>query len=141
MKWHNGNDLPDIKSDTQLCVVQYKYYITDVDYEKCYELMLFHKNTNSFSKQYDVKGIMGLRPDHVIRWAYVEEDDDIIEEEQALEVVSAGIAHIKNLIQLLLTDCITTPKEYREKIGLDDLFNFSDKVAKRISELDDHWES
>lgn len=60
----------------------------------------------------------------IVRWAYVEEDDDIIEETQALEVISAAISHVKNLIQLLLTDCIATPKDYRDKIGLDDLFAF-----------------
>jgi hypothetical protein len=143
MKWHNGNDLSDIKSETVLCVVQYKYPVNEDEniYETYYDVMLFHNNTNTFSKQDDVKGIHGLRPDLIIRWAYIEEDDDIIEEEQALEAISAAVSHVKNLIQLLLTDCITTPKDYREKIGLDDLFSFSDKIAKRIAELDDHWES
>lgn len=147
MRWHNRNDLPNIKSDTKLCVVQYKYPVCEGEvfadniYELCYDVMLFHKKTKSFSKQDDLNGIHGLRPDLIVRWAYIEEDDDIIEEEQALEAISAAVSHVKNLIQLLLTDCITTPKDYREKIGLDDLFSFSDKIAKRIVELDDHWES
>lgn len=147
MKWHNRNDLPNIETDSQLCVVQYKYPVCECDvpansiYELYYDVMLFHNNTNTFSKQDDVKGVHGLRPDLVVRWAYIEEDDDIIEEEQALEAISAAVSHVKNLIQLLLTDCITTPKDYREKIGLDDLFNFSDKIAKRIVELDDHCEN
>jgi hypothetical protein len=102
-------------------------------FEKHYELMLFHKDTKSFSKQDDLKGVL------IIKWAYIEEDDDIIEEEQALEAISAAVSHVKSLIQLLLTDCIATPKDYREKIGLDDLFAFDKKIAKRICELDDHW--
>jgi hypothetical protein len=143
MKWHNRNDLSNIKSETALCVVQYKYPVNEDEniYETYYEVMLFHKNTNTFSKQDDIKGIHGLRPDLIVRWACIEEEDDIIEEAQALEAISAAVSHVKNLIQLLLTDCITTPKDYREKIGLDDLFSFSDKIAKRIVELDDHWEN
>lgn len=145
MKWHKGTDLPNIETDTQLCVVQYKYTIPDyrsVDdwlFETHYEVMLFHKNTQAFSKPEDTKGVNGLRKDLVIRWAYVEEDDDIIEEEQALEAISAAVSHVKNLIQLLLTDCIVTPKDYREKIGLDDLFSFDQKISDRIVELDGHW--
>ena len=128
MKWHKGTVLPNIETDTQLCVVQYKYPIPDyrtVDdwtFEKQYEIMLFHKDSQSFSKPEDTKGVNGLRKDLIIRWAYIEEDDDITEEQEALEAISAAVSHVKNLIQLLLTDCIVTPKEYREKIGLDDLF-------------------
>ena len=140
MKWHNGTDLPNIETDTQLCVVQYKYPVNESEdiYELCYDVMLFHKKTNSFSKQDDLNGVNGLRLDLIVKWAYIEEDDDIIEEEQALEAISAAVAHVKSLIQLLLTDCIATPKEYREKIGLDDLFAFDKKIAQRICELDDH---
>ena len=145
MKWHNGDDLSNITTDTQLCVVQYKYSIYECErstnsvYELRYDVMLFHKKTKSFSKQDDLNGIHGLRSDLIVRWAYIDEEDDIIEEEQALEVISAAVSHVKNLIQLLLTDCIVTPKEYREKIGLDDLFAFDKKIAQRICELDDHW--
>lgn len=145
MKWHKGTDLPNIETDTALCVVQYKYPVPDyrtVDdwlFEKHYGLMLFHKKTGSFSKQDDLNCIDGLRSDLIVRWAYVEEDDDIIEEEQALEAISAAVSHVKNLIQLLLTDCIVTPKDYREKIGLDELFAFDKKISDRIVELDNHW--
>lgn len=145
MRWHNGADLPNIETDTQLCVVQYKYPVCEGEgfanniYELYYDVMLFHKKTKSFSKQDDLNGVNGLRPDLIVRWAYIEEDDDIIEEEQALEAISAAVSHVKNLIQLLLTDCIVTPKEYREKIGLDELFAFDKKVASRILELDEHW--
>ena len=132
-----------IKTDTMLCVVQYKYPINEDEsiYETYYEVMLFHKDSQSFSKPEDVKGVNGLQKDLIIRWAYIEEDDDIIEEQQALEAISAAVSHVKNLIQLLLTDCTVTPKDYREKIGLDDLFAFDKKISQRICELDDHWES
>ena len=141
MKWHKGTDLPHIETDTSLCVVQYKYPVNEDEglYELCYDLLLFHNKTKSFSRQDDHNGIHGLKPNLIIRWAYVEEDDDIIEEEQALEAISAAVSHVKNLIQLLLTDCIATPKDYREKIGLDNLFAFDKKIAQRICELDDHW--
>ena len=104
MKWHKGTDLPNIETDTALCVVQYKYPIPDymtVDdwlFETHYKVLLFHKDTQSFSKQDDEKGIYGMDPDCIIKWAYVEEDDDIIEEEQALEAISAAVSHVKNLI-------------------------------------------
>lgn len=142
MKWHKGTDLPHIETETALCVVQCKYPVNEDEnlYETYYEVLLFHKETQSFSKPEDVKGVHGLRKDLVIRWAYIEEDDDIIEEEQALEAISAAISHVKNLIQLLLTDCIATPKDYREKIGLDELFSFDKKISDRIVELDNHWE-
>lgn len=141
MKWHKGTDLPHIETETALCVVQYKYPVNEDEglYELCYDLLLFHKQTKSFSKQDDLSGIHGLRPDLIVRWAYVEEDDDIAEEEQALEAISAAVSHVKNLIQLLLTDCIVTPKDYREKIGLDELFSFDKKISDRIVELDNHW--
>lgn len=145
MKWHKGTDLPNIETDTALCVVQYKYPIPDyrtVDdwlFEKHYETMLFHRDTKSFSKQEDLDGIYGMDQDCIIKWAYIEEDDDIIEEMQALEAISAAVIHVKNLIQLLLTDCIATPKDYREKIGIDDLFAFDKKISQRILEIDDHF--
>ena len=143
MKWHKGTDLPSIKTDTMLCVVQYKYPVNEDEkiYETYYEVMLFHKDSQSFSKPEDTKGINGLRKDLIIRWAYIEEDDDIIEEQEALEAISAAVSHVKNLIQLLLTDCIVTPKEYREKIGLDELFSFDKKISDRIVELDNLWDS
>ena len=143
MKWHKGTDLPSIKTDTVLCVVQYKYPVNEDEkiYETYYEVMLFHKDSQSFSKPEDTKGINGLRKDLIIRWAYIEEDDDIIEEQQALEAISAAVSHVKTLIQLLLTDCIVTPKEYREKIGLDELFSFDKKISDRIVELDNLWDS
>ena len=143
MKWHKGTDLPSIKTDTVLCVVQYKYPVNEDEkiYETYYEVMLFHKDSQSFSKPEDTKGINGLRKDLIIRWAYIEEDDDIIEEQEALEAISAAVSHVKNLIQLLLTDCIVTPKEYREKIGLDELFSFDKKISDRIVELDNLWDS
>lgn len=143
MKWHKGTDLPSVEADTMLCVVQYKYPVNEDEniYETYYEVMLFHKDSQSFSKPEDVKGINGLRKDLIIRWSYIEEDDDIIEEHEALEAISAAVSHIKALIQILLTDCIVTPKEYREKIGLDDLFSFDKKISDRIVELDNHWDS
>ena len=74
MKWHKGTDLPSIKTDTVLCVVQYKYPVNEDEkiYETYYEVMLFHKDSQSFSKPEDTKGINGLRKDLIIRWAYIE---------------------------------------------------------------------
>jgi len=51
MKWHKGTDLPKIETDTQLCVVQYKYPVYEDEvfvnniYELYYDIMLFHKKT------------------------------------------------------------------------------------------------
>lgn len=82
MKWHKGTILPNTEDETTLCVVQYKYPVNEDEglYELCYDVMLFHKATNSFSKQSDVKGVAGLRPDLIVRWAYVEENDDVYQE-------------------------------------------------------------
>jgi len=63
MKWHKGTDLPNIETDTALCVVQYKYPVCEDEgfasrmYELYYEVMLFHKDTQSFSKPEDVKAL------------------------------------------------------------------------------------
>ena len=74
--------------------------------------------------------------DEVEKWCYVEEDDTVMDEITALTAISAAVSHVKDLIQILLTDCIATPKDYREKIGLDDLFAFDNKISDRIIELD-----
>ena len=78
MKWYKGTDLPKIETDTALCVVQYKYPVNEYEhiYETYYEVLLFHKTTQSFSETKDIKGINGLRKDLIIKWAYIEEDDD-----------------------------------------------------------------
>lgn len=143
MKWHKGTDLPNIETDTALCVVQYKYPIPDyrtVDdwlFETHYELLLFHKNTQSFSKQEDTKGINGLRKDLVIRWAYVEEDDDVYQEQESLTAIYAAIKHVRSLFDCLLTDGMCCGKEYRDLIGLNELDTLQEKVSKRILHLDD----
>lgn len=142
MKWHKGTDLPNIETDTALCVVQYKYPIPDyrtVDdwlFETHYELLLFHKNTQSFSKQEDTKGINGLRKDLVIRWAYVEEDDDVYQEQELLTAIYAAIKHARSLFDCLLTDGMCCGKEYRDIIGLNELDTLQEKVSKRILHLD-----
>lgn len=100
--------LPNIDTDTALCVVQYKYPIPDYRTddglsETHYEVMLFHKNTQSFSKPEDTNWIQGLRKDLVIRWAYVEENDDIYEEQEALTAIYAAIQHVRTLFDCLQT--------------------------------------
>lgn len=138
MKWHKGSDLPNIEADTQLCVVQYKYPVNEDEniYETYYEVMLFHKNTQSFSKPEDTKGINGLRKDLVIRWAYVEENDDVYQEQDALTAIYAAITHVRSLFDCLLTDGICCGKEYRDIVGLNELDTLQEKVSKRILYLD-----
>jgi hypothetical protein len=142
MKWHKGTDLPNIETDTTLCVVQYKYPIPDyrtVDdwlFETHYEVMLFHKNTQSFSKQEDTKGVNGLRKDLVIRWAYIEENDDVYQEQDALTAIYAAIKHVRSLFDCLLTDGMCCGKEYRDLFGLNELDTLQEKVSKRILHLD-----
>lgn len=142
MKWHKGDSLPNIETDTALCVVQYKYPIPDyrtVDdwlFETHYEVMLFHKDTQSFSKPEDIKGVNGLRRDLVIRWAYIEEDDDVYQEQDALTAIYSAIKHVRSLFDCLLTDGMCCGKEYRDLVGLDELDTLQEKVSKRISYLD-----
>lgn len=140
MKWHKGTSLPNIDTDTALCVVQYKYSIPDYKTDDClkshYEVMLFHKNTQSFAKPEDIKGVNGLRNDLVIRWAYVEENDDIYEEQEALTAIYAAIQHVRTLFDCLLTDGICCGKEYHDLIGLNELDSLQEKVSKRILYLD-----
>lgn len=138
MKWHNGNSLPNIETDTQLCVVQYKYPVNEAEniYEKYYEVLLFHKDTQSFSKPEDVKGIHGLRKDLIIRWAYIEENDDVYQEQDALETIYSAIKHVRFLFNYLLTDGICCGEEYRDLVGLNELGTLQEKVSKRIAYLD-----
>lgn len=142
MKWHKGDSLPSIETDTALCVVQYKYPIPDyrtVDdwlFEAHYEVMLFHKSTQSFSKLEDTKCVNGLRKDLVIRWAYIEENDDIYQEQDALTAIYAAVKHIRSLFDCLLTDGMCCDKEYRDLIGLNDLDMLQEKISKRILYLD-----
>lgn len=138
MKWHKGTDLPHIETDTVICVVQYKYPVNEDEnlYETHYEVLIFHKDTQSFSKPEDVKGIHGLRKDLVIRWAYVEENDDIYQEQDALTAIYAAIMHVRSLFDCLLTDGMCCGKEYRDIIGLNELDTLQEKVSKRILYLD-----
>lgn len=138
MKWHNGTSLPNIEDETVLCIVQYKYPVNQDEglYELCYDIMLFHKATNSFSKQSDVKDIAGLRPDLIVRWAYVEENDDVYQEKDALTAIYAAIKHVRFLFDCLLTDGACCGKEYRNLVGLNELDTLQEKVSKRILYLD-----
>ena len=138
MKWHKGNTLPNIETDKQLCVVQYKYPVNEDEniYETHYEVMLFHKDTQSFSKPEDTKGVNGLRKDLVIRWAYVEENDDVYQEQDALTAIYAAITHVRDLFDCLLTDGICCGKEYSDLVGLNELDVLQEKVSKRILYLD-----
>ena len=138
MKWHKGNTLPNIETDTQLCVVQYKYPVNEDEniYETHYEVMLFHKDTQSFSKPEDTKGVNGLRKDLVIRWAYIEENDDVYQEQDALTAIYAAITHVRDLFNCLLTDGICCGEEYRDLVGLNELDTLQEKVSKRILYLD-----
>ncbi len=138
MKWHKGNTLPNIETDTQLCVVQYKYPVNEDEniYETHYEVMLFHKDTQSFSKPEDTKGVNGLRKDLVIHWAYIEENDDVYQEQDALTAIYAAITHVRDLFDCLLTDGMCCGKEYRDLVGLNELDTLQEKVSKRILYLD-----
>lgn len=132
MKWHpcdKGTGLPNIETDTVLCVVQYKYPVNECEnvYEIYYEVMLFHKNTQSFSKPEDTKGIHGLRKDLVIRWAYIEEDDDVYQEQESLTAIYAAIQHVRSLFDCLLTYGMFCGKEHRDIVGLNEL----DQMASR----------
>lgn len=142
MRWHNGNSLPNIETDTQLCVVQYRYpapdYIT-VDswlFETRYDVFLFHKDTQSFSKPEDTKCENYLRKDLIIRWAYIEENDDVYQEQDALTAIYEAIKHVRSLFDCLLTDGMCCGKEYRDLVGLNELDTLQEKVSKRISYLD-----
>lgn len=147
MKWHNGNSLPNIETDTALCVVQYKYPIHDIYttvdsstdswlFKTHYEVMLFHKNTQSFSRPEDTDCVTCLRQDLVIRWAYIEENDDVYQEQDALNAIYAAVKHVRSLFDCLLTDGMNCGKEYRDLIGLNELDTLQEKVSKRISYLD-----
>lgn len=138
MKWHKETDLPHIETDTAICVVQYKYPVNEDEnlYETHYEVLIFHKDTQSFSKPEDTKGINGLRKDLVIRWAYVEENDDIYQEQDALTAIYAAIMHVRSLFDCLLTDGMGCGKEYHDIIGLNELDTLQEKVSKRILYLD-----
>ena len=139
MKWHSSSTLP-VTNDSCLCIVQYMHPVSESQFEIYYEVVAFHNNTQSFSKLSDSSGVNSLKNEFIVKWAYIEEDDDIIEEQNALLTISAAINHLKNLIELNLTDMIVTPKDYRDEIGLNNLLEFENKIGKRIEKLDKHWE-
>lgn len=141
MKWHNGNYLPNIEVGTALCVVQYRhsFSICDIDSRlpnTHYDIFTFHRDTQSFSKPEDIRCENCLRKDLIIRWAYIEENDDVYQEQDALTAIYAAIKHVRSLFDCLLTDGISCGKEYRDLIGLNELDTLQEKVSKRISYLD-----
>ena len=77
-----------------------------------------------------------MRKDLVIRWAYIEEDDDVYQEQDALTAIYAAIKHVRSLFDCLLTDGMCCGKEYRDLVGLNELDTLQEKMSKRISYLD-----
>lgn len=129
MRWHTSNILPSSDYDS--------YIIIKTNDNKV-ELVKWCEYNHKFYNDRFVN--LTYSPDTVERWAYVEEDDDIIEEQEALTAISAAISHVKDLFSILLTDGICCGKEYADKIGLNELHTLDKKVTGRILELDKHWE-
>ena len=127
MRWHNGNTEPLPERDSHLII---KLHSSDN-----YRWVTYSREDHQFIEMCGCT-VLHHSTDEVEKWCYVEEDDTVMDEITALTAIDAAISHVKDLIQILLTDCIATPKDYREKIGLDDLFAFDKKISDRIIELD-----
>lgn len=65
------------------------------------------------------------------------DDDSKSVEMSALIAIQDAINHVHTLYTILLTDGMSCGKEYRDKVGLDDLLTIKEKLKKRILELDD----
>lgn len=68
------------------------------------------------------------------------DDDSKSVEMSALMAIQDAINHVHTLYTILLTDGMSCGKEYRDKVGLDDLLTIKEKLKKRILELDDSIE-
>ena len=137
MKWHKGN--PNTDTENTLCVVNrvFKEEENDTDTQSPYHIAIWKKSKQQFFFQENQA--LFIEPDEIKRWAYIEEDDDIIEEMDALTAINAAVSHVSDLFSILLTDGICCGKEYRDLVGLDDLDNLKRKLSKRIIELDNHF--
>ena len=133
MKWHKSESKPSIDIDTALCIVELK------DEYPNYEIVRWHKRASCFCKQHNTH--YSIKDENIVRWAYIEENDDIIEELYALLAISSAVSHVQELVDTLLTDGIGCGKEYRDIIGLNDLDSFKGKISKRIVALDTKDES
>ena len=67
----------------------------------------------------------------VIKWAYLEGVEDIVDEGNNLLAISESLSHTQYLIELLLSDKIKS-EEYFNMIGLNDFNNFNNKLSNRI---------
>ena len=135
MRWHTGK--PSIEGRTTLCLVHrsFKEEPKDDDIQEQYTLAVWNKSKQLFFHQENQS--LFIEPDEIKRWAYVEEDDDYLDEELILTAISAAVSHVDDLYQILLTDGINCGEEYRDKIGLNELKILKNKLSKRILELDD----
>ena len=129
MKWHKGDTTPVIDDGKECyCVVQFN---SEAELNKEYETVLWISNKHSF-----VHSGRNLKQCVIKRWAYVEEDDDIAEELDALIAIKSAVSHVEDLVSTQLTDGYSCGEDYRKLIGLDDLYSFRDKITKRILDLD-----
>lgn len=129
MKWHKGDTTPVIDDGKECyCVVQFN---SEAELNKEYETVLWISDRHSF-----VHNGRNLKQCVIKRWAYVEEDDDVYQEQDALTAIYAAIKHVRSLFDCLLTDGMSCGKEYRDLVGLNELDVLQEKVSKRILELD-----
>ena len=70
----------------------------------------------------------------VIKWAYLEGVEDIVNEGNNLLAISESVSHIQYLIELLLSDKIES-EEYFNTIGLNDFNSFKNKLRNRIGAI------
>ena len=129
MKWHKGNTTPVIDDEKECyCVVQFN---SEAELNKEYETVFWSSDKHSF-----VHNGRNLKQDVIKRWAYIEENDDIYQEQDALIAIYDAIKHVRSLFDCLLTDGMCCGKEYRDLVGLNELDVLQEKVSKRILELD-----
>ncbi len=129
MKWHKGDTTPVIDDGKECyCVVQFN---SEAELNKEYETVCWISNKHSF-----VLNGRNLIQGVIKRWAYVEEDDDVYQEQDALTAIYEAIKHVRSLFDCLLTDGMNCGKEYRDLVGLNELDVLQEKVSKRILYLD-----
>ena len=134
MRWHYKGR-PVIECDKVLCLVEVREEHVQQSH---YEIMYWHKKNNGyFSKYSDLKGILGLKDDLVIRWGYIEDDDTCTDEMLSLTAIKAAVDHVQELYDILLTDGMCCDKGYPELVGLTDLQVLKKKLTARIIYLDD----
>ena len=141
MKWYSSDIEPKIKDNKY--IVQYRHLIGinptthENEYKVLNAICIWDRHYNQFIKDSTEDSYSIITPIlqcQVIKWAYLEGVEDIVNEGNNLLAISESVSHIQYLIELLLSDKIES-EEYFNTIGLNDFNSFKNKLRNRIGAI------